>query len=475
MTVSSLRLRLLLLALVSIGVTLALEGAALSVIFERHMERRVADELKVRWDELAAALIVDPKDGPQLDRVLSDPRYQRPYSGAYWQISDETGPRLRSRSLWDEVLPAGAEDHMPSLEADERTGPNGSEIYVVERGIERGSSEPRRYRLAVALDHAEINALREGFVGDATTALVVLGAALLVGAAAQAAIGLRPLQLLRAQLAEIQAGRSARLSGNFPDEVAPLASSLNLLLEQQEIEVARARERAGDLAHGLKTPLTILAGEARRLDENGERGGAKLLREQVAFMRGHVERELARARTRGASAARGSATDVAETVGKLVDLLRRIDKAADLAWRVQIPEGLRVRMDPYDLGEVLGNLLDNARKWARTRVVVTARPRQDRFELCVADDGPGIPQAQYVRLRERGERGDCLVEGSGLGLSIVKGVLDPYGLVLNLAASEDGGCAASLTIEGWIEAGSVTTVDVQHGLGRAMIRSRAST
>lgn len=457
MTVSSLRLRLLLLAALSIGVTLALGGLALSLIFERHVERRVEDELRVRWDELAAALTADANNGPQITQELSDSRYQRPYSGAYWQVSDAAGlPRLRSRSLWDETLPASHEKDSHTEGAVEGKGPNNSQLYIIDREIVRGGEPgPKHYRLAVALDHAEINALRDSFVSDEATALTVLGVILLIGAAAQAAVGLKPLELLRIQLAEIHSGRSARLSGTFPDEVAPLASSLNLLLDQQELQVAKARERAADLAHGLKTPLTILAAESRRLDEAGERDSAAMLREQVAFMRGHVERELARARTRGASVARGTATDVAQTANKLVDLLKRIDREVDLDWIVSVPDGLRVMMDPHDFGEVLGNLLDNGRKWTRSHVSVTAHRTAAGFKIAVSDDGPGIPDAQRSRLVERGERGSHDVEGSGLGLAIVKNILASYGRELHLETAEEGGCAAAFEIKGWVDSAGV--------------------
>ena len=479
MSVSSLRLRLLLLAALSIAVTLALGGVSLSLIFERHVERRVEDELRVRWDELAAALTVNPQGEPQLARSLSDPRYQRPLSGAYWQIADSSGPRLRSRSLWDETLPLDLNRVATTLDAVIRKGPNNSQLYVIERDVVRGGgSAQKQYWLAVALDHAEINALRDSFVSDTAIALTVLGAILLIGAAAQAAIGLKPLQLLRKQLAEIHTGRSARLSGHFPNEVAPLASSLNLLLKQQEQQITKARERAGDLAHGLKTPLTILAVEARRLEESGERESATVLREQVAFMRVHVERELARARTRGASAARGMATEAAQTANKLADLLKRVGKGAELDWVVAVPPELRVRMDPHDFGEVLGNLLDNARKWARSRVTILASPAPKGFVISVHDDGPGIPDAQWSRLVERGERGSPDVEGSGLGLAIVKSVLESYGLELILKATQDGGCTAAFEIEGWLEiapVGSVIGANKDSGGGSTVPRSKQWT
>jgi signal transduction histidine kinase len=452
-SLSSLRLRLLLLAAVTIGVTLGVGGLTLRLIFERHVERRVADELQVRWDELAGAFAVAPDGTPQLSQNLSDPRYARPLSGAYWQIADSTGVRLRSRSLWDETLAQGMDaSHDPEPEAVERDGPNDSEIYVVERDVVRDVGSGRqRFRLSVALDHAEINAARDSFVADTAIALFAFGVVLLIGAGAQAAIGLRPLTNLLSQVAAIQSGRSTRLNGRFPDEVAPLASSLNLLLERQEVEVSKARERAGDLAHGLKTPLTVLAAEARRLEESGATDHAAVLREQVAYMRSHVERELTRARTRGTAVAGGTATEAATTAGKLIDLLRRVGRGADLVWVLDVPQALRIRMDPLDFGEVLGNLLDNARKHARSTVQARANLRGTATTITIVDDGPGIAEDERARLVRRGEQGQPDLEGSGLGLAIVTGVLGSYGLDLELTTLEHGGCAASFVVEGWIE------------------------
>lgn len=439
MRVSSIRLRLILLAAASIAVTLIGTGLALRLIFERHVERRLEQELLVKWDELATSFSVDATGMPVLIQALSDPRYQRPLSGVYWQVSNGIEPALRSRSLWDDVIPGGppAEDH--NTDAVERVGPKGSTVYVVERQVAREvDGVPRRYTLSVALDHAEINALRDSFVADAALVLSVLGLALLAGAAAQTAFGLRPLRRLARQLGAVHSGHSARLSGSFPDEVAPLAKDLNLLLEEQEKQVAKARERAADLAHGLKTPLTILAGEARQLEEDGIRESAALLREQVELMRGHIERELALVRSRGATPAASANASLLDTTEKLVRLLKRVERGGDLIWAVRVPPDMIIGMDPFDLGEVLGNLLDNARKWARSSVVVSARREGECIWVGVTDDGPGIPTVHRARLAERGERGSSHVDGSGLGLAIVTGVLDSYSATLSLDSDERG-------------------------------------
>ncbi len=170
-----------------------------------------------------------------------------------------------------------------------------------------------------------------------------------------------------------------------------MISDLNTMIERQEDVVRKARERAGDLAHGLKTPLTILQGEARRLETSGNIEFASLVRQQVEMMRRHVDRELARARTVGATAAGGTLTDAHKTVSRLIDLVGRMPRADAIAWENQVDEGLRVRIDPDDFGEVMGNLLDNARKWASAHVTVGAEVQDGGVCFVVDDDGPASP------------------------------------------------------------------------------------
>lgn len=421
----SLKVRLMLLAAVSIGLTLVVAGVSLSVIYERHIQRRVAQELSVRWDELAGLVSLDATGRPQVASLPSDPRYRQPMSGAYWQVDTTAGEPLRSRSLWDRslVVPADA----PSDIAFETGGfePD-SEFYLVSRPVVLDSGVAKvPLRLTVALDHHEIKALAEDFDGDLTRALLVIAAALFAGALLQANLGLAPLTRLRDRIAAIRSGTSERMGGGFPSEIQPLADDLDRLLDRQDLLVSRARDRAGALAHGFKTPLTILTLEARKLQEAGQSPAAKVLREQVESMRRHVERELARARIRGAAvndSALGSArsVEVRLTVQRLVDLVRRMPYADKLDFEIDAPAELRIRMDRDDFGEVLGNLLDNARKFAVSAVTVVAVPEDDTARIEVIDDGAGFGA-------DTGERN---ADGSGLGLSIIEDVLGAYGTEL---------------------------------------------
>ena len=450
---SSLRLRLMMLAALSIAVTLTIAGLSLAYIFENHVERLIEQDLEVRWLELADAFALDADHAPILTKGLTDPRYQLPASGAYWRVTENGITRLRSRSLWDQdIAPAKFVHLSPTGKAVEQRGPNGSTLYMMEREVTLdGGREPRIFRLAVALDTVAVSALRRSFTTQVAQALALIGVVLFLGAWVQASFGLRPLKLLRDELAVVNRGSKARLAGRFPDEVAPLVTDLNRLLARQDDLVRKARDRAGDLAHGLKTPLTILQGEARKSEMRGEFDTAASLREQIALMRHHIDRELTRARTFGATAAGGTLTDAKQTVDRLIGLIGRMPRGATIYWDNRLPDGLRLRMDPDDFGETIGNLLDNARKWARSCVRVSARIGDGVASVVVDDDGPGIPPEARGQIVRRGERAAAGGEGAGLGLSIVMDVLAQYGETLTIADAPGGGCRASFGAPGWID------------------------
>ena len=444
----SLRLRLVMLAALTIVVAMVLGGLELVAIFDRHLERRVAQELSVRLLELAGGFAV--VDGaPVLTTTLTDPRYAQPQSGAYWQISDAAGPRLRSRSLWDATLATGASPEQASFIAP---GPGGTTLVMMQRSVRlAGDGAPRSFRLEVALDHAELDDLGASFRADTLLALSLIGGVLIAGAWLQLVFGLQPLQRLQAELARVRAGRTARLAGRFPAEVAPLAASLNAVLDQQEDSVRKARERAGDLAHGLKTPLTILLGEARRLEACGQTEAAGRLREQIGHMHRHVDRQLARARSHGATSAGGTLTDASAIVARMLGLMRLMPQPAELTWRNALPASLRLRMDPEDFGEVMGNLLDNARLWARSEVAVQGLQDGDCVRIVIDDDGPGIRAEHRAVLRGRGETGRPPGAGTGLGLAIVADVLGQYGATLDIEDAPGGGCRVAFELTGWAE------------------------
>ena len=431
----SLRFRVLLLAAVTIGMTLAVAAVSVKLLFERHIQRRIAAELETRFAEIAGSIALNQKGEIVFSRPLVDARYDEPLSGAYWQISMAGTVLERSRSLWDETLPVP--DPLSPDRPREVTAEDGADLYVLARPLEIGpESAGRELTLVTALDHREIEALSDAFGTELNMALLAIAAVLFAGAFLQTDVGLAPLRRLHQAVQNVRSGERQRLDGDFPSEVLPLAEDLDRLLDRHEALLEKARARAGTLAHGFKTPLTILGLEARKLEAEGHRLSAEILREQVETMRRHVEEELARARIRGTAVSgsavgAGTGTDLAPATRRLVDLVRRMPFSDGLRFTIDVPEGLGVRMDPHDFGEVLGNLLDNARKWASTRVTVKAARRDAGTVLLeVTDDGPGFQPASTPTSSRNGD-------GSGLGLKIVEQILEAYGAASSVTRHGD--------------------------------------
>ena len=440
----SLRLRLLVAATCSVVAALVLAGLGLTVMFRHHVERSFEHELINHLNQLTAAFELTETGAPEVARPLSDPRFAKPYGGLYWQIEDAAGDAIRSRSLWDFTLDVPP-DPLSSGELHRHllAGPAGSRLLVIERGLRLGE---RAFRLAVGIDRREIDDNVRDFGWDTTLALAILAVILLGAAAAQVSVGLRPLQGLRAELAKVHAGRSHRLEASFPSEVQPLVDDLNNLLEQQMAAVERARTQAGNLAHGLKTPLTVLAAERRKLAEQGQSAAAEVLDQQIAAMRRQIDYQLARARAASSSRVPGVAAPVSPVVERLVRVLRRVGANPEVELVTEIAGEHVFAGEAQDLEEMVGNLLDNACKWARRRVAVTSERSGQRVAILVDDDGPGLPAARREEVFERGRRLDQSVPGSGLGLAIVRDLAEIYGGRVALEDSPAGGLRVRLEL-----------------------------
>ena len=275
--------------------------------------------------------------------------------------------------------------------------------------------------------------------------LVVLGAIVVTAGVSVIRRGLSPFNLLRERLSDVRSGRTARLEGEYPTEVEPLVHDLNRLLEEREQRVARAVAKAGDLAHGLKTPLAILMQEIERAQAAGQIELATRLREQVDRMRRQIDSHLAQARaTAGGSL--GARAEVAPAVQALVRAMERLYAERRLAFTVNVAEGVAVRVPREDLEEMLGNLLDNAGKWARSRLVVSATPGEGVVTIDVDDDGAGLEEGLREAVMQRGVRADQTAPGSGLGLAIVRDLAEAYGGEISLDESPLGGVRARLRL-----------------------------
>jgi len=257
--------------------------------------------------------------------------------------------------------------------------------------------------------------------------------------------GLLPIERLRARLLAVRDGRHSRIEGEYPSEVQPLVSDLNALLDQRERAVKRAQAKAGDLAHGLKTPLAVLAQEAERTAAAGHSELAALLRQQVERMRGQVDYHLAQA---GAAAgATGTAhCSVRESAEGLARTLLRLHAERGLAIDVEVDPAHGFRGRREDLDEMLGNLLDNACKWARSRVRVSSALADTSVVLTVDDDGPGLDPSLRERVLQRGVRADQAAPGTGIGLAIVRDIAELYGGRIALERAPAGGLRAELRL-----------------------------
>jgi signal transduction histidine kinase len=448
---NSVRGRLALISAIVIAFVLTIAGVALVLLFESYIERRVAQELNSRLLDLAGAFDLNDKGEAVLNGTLSDPRYRSPYGGAYWYVHQGSKLVLKSRSLWDADIaaPVTLSDAVVKVQ-----GPDRRAIYLLERRVTFGEgAQERAFVLGVALEQAEVRALSTSFGTEIATILGLIGLLLFTGAWLQTKYGLQPLFAIRGQLALLRQGERERLDGPFPEEIAELTHDLNTLFAHQKQMIGRARERAGALAHGLKTPMTILYGEARKLDLADQKQTAQSIRGQLDLIRQQVDRELMRARAHGTTTGIGLHADISTTAHRLVGLMQRMPRGADIDWRLPEP-GVHVAMDADDFGEVLGNLLDNARKWARSIVEIDAvHLVGGRVKLSVSDDGPGIPDSFRSEALQRGatitgEGEKPNSESSGLGLSIVSELIAAYGSSLTLDTSPLGGARITLELGG---------------------------
>jgi signal transduction histidine kinase len=274
---------------------------------------------------------------------------------------------------------------------------------------------------------------------------LIAAAAMVVGAI-QVRRGLAGIAQLRTRLAGVRDGRETRLAGRYVPEVQPLVDDLNALLDQREQAVRRAVAKAGDLAHGLKTPLALLALEAERASATGQADVAAAIGEQVDRMRRQIDYHLAHARAAASGASASVRTPVAECADGLARTLPRLYADRHLSIDVRVHPSHAVRVQREDLDEMLGNLLDNACKWARARVVIESSRTGENLAIVVDDDGPGLPADMREKVLQRGVRADEQAAGSGLGLAIVGDLAEVYQGAIALESSPLGGLRATLTV-----------------------------
>lgn len=437
----SLQVRLAVAGGIVLALTLLASLAGLSALFARHTERTVASEMGAAADFLVAMIEPGADGAPRLTAALADPRYDRPYSGHYWRVGIGKA-EWTSRSLWDFTLPIPALAPPPQApQLITLPGPRDTVLLALDRVvIKDGPNGPDHVRVTVARDRAEIDAATRAFRADMLPYSVALAALIILAGWVQIRVGLEPLRRLGQRLRDLAAGQSDRIGDDLPIEVAPLARQIDELIASRAAELVRSRRRAADLAHGLKTPLQALLGEAADLRDAGASGAADGIDSVVQAIRRLVDREL----TRATIAQDGSlqTADPAPLMRAVAGVVQRTPMGQGLDWALDLDAGLMARIDGTDLTEALGALIENASAHARSSVRLAARAEGGWVVLTISDDGPGLPPDQQDRLRQRGQRLDTSGkdggDGSGLGLAIADEIVARAGGTLDLADAAPG-------------------------------------
>jgi signal transduction histidine kinase len=452
----SLAARLIATAAIVTMLGLAMGGLVLSTVFRTAALNNLDSALKTDMDGLIAAAGPDPEGGVTLEEHFLNASFSRVYSGLYYQIESEVSGQsgtLTSRSLFGGHINTHLTSRQGALSWGEAAGPDGQHLRVVQQRIEfpdiatAAPDDRLAYRFVVAGDLAAVDAQTASFNSTLIVSFLLLGAGLVLAMFLQVRIGLLPLRKVSEALSRIRDGKAQTLEGDFPAEIAPLAAELNSLIAHSAEVVARARTHVSNLAHFLKTPLSVLASEADAV-EAGDDGAplAASVKRQVFTMRRQVDHYLTRARASGNAVAFGNRTQVLAVLTDLTRVLGRIYQDRGIVVESKCPADLFFRGERQDLEEIAGNLIDNACKWALGRVSVTARREGAVFTLTVEDDGPGLSPEERLKVGNRGERLDESVPGSGLGLSIVRDISSLYGGFFFLDASSMGGLLARLTL-----------------------------
>lgn len=433
---------------------LPLAGYLIYDLYRKDVQQSFDIQLKKLLTVLTLDSMNTTGDEPVRPNNQYEPLFEVTHSGWYWQIQPidgAPGKRLVSPSLASEVLPSPYQKKFPTDDTGTRwsnvPGPNGVNIRTLEL-IDSPGHDPdkTKYSIIVAgpLDWLETTVAK--FRNRLTIALALVGAGLLGVTLVQIRFGLLPLRRIEKGLALIRSGDARKLAGRLPAEIEPLQTELNALIQSNMDVVERARTQVGNLAHALKTPLAVITNEAR---EDKTAFGSKVA-EQAHIMRDQVSHYLDRARMAASAGTLGRVTPVAPVVEPLVRALERINREKGVTITVSLPDGVKFQGEKHDLEEMLGNLLDNACKWSRSKVYLTvstgASAERKLVTFKVEDDGPGVTAEQRAKIGKRGMRLDESKPGTGLGLSIVGDLATSYRGVLRLDQSQHGGLLVTLEL-----------------------------
>ena len=432
--------RLLLSASVLIVLALLATGTVMDFALRRFIQGQVDGRLDGQILSVADALRIAPDGSLRLEHTVDGPPFERPLSGWYWEVL-APGPVLRSQSLLSQefwIAHPLLEDH-PRPVAIDGTGPPDEPLRVRVKRIAIGA---RTVTIAVSAPLEALAGPLHEALAPLIVTLVLLAAALIGGALLQVRLGLRPLARLQADLTGVIGGRAERITGRQPSEIAPLVRELNTLLDQNAANLERARRHVANLAHGLKTPLATLA---LALEDSACDPTGRLL-PLVTIMDRRIRHHLTRARTAALGGAERSRVPLGPRITDHIAVFAKLYAEKTLRFGTQISPGAAVACDPQDLDEIIGNLLDNACKWSRHEVLITAATSGTLVTLTIEDDGPGLSGEQAVDMIRPGRRVDESAPGYGFGLPITRELADLYGGAFTLARSELNGLCARVTL-----------------------------
>jgi signal transduction histidine kinase len=432
-------------------VVLPVTAFLLVSLYRQALERNFDARLNVYLTSLVASSTEEGAPAPTQPAGFGQPIFGIPFSGWYWQIKPlgkGTRPDFVSDSLLDQQLnlPSanGVEPDASLTRRANIEGPNDQRLRIVEREIRTSGADSTPYSYAVAGDSTEIDRDLAAFTTMLIAALAVAGLGLVAATFFQVRFGLSPLRAIRQGLAAIRSGEAEKLEGELPLEIEPLQQELNALIQSNREIVERARTHVGNLAHALKTPLSVISNEART---QSDALAAKVI-EQAEVMHNQITHHLDRARVAARSSAIGEMTDVGAVLQALKRTLDRIYEERGLEVELVTAPGLKFQGEKQDLEEMVGNLLDNACKWARSKVSASAERSgtEAKVIVIVDDDGPGLTKAERASVVKRGQRLDETKPGSGLGLSIVADLAHLYKGRFLLEPSPQGGLRARLEL-----------------------------
>ncbi|MFN7538217.1 MAG: ATP-binding protein [bacterium] len=437
----SLALRLALAAGLWVAGGLGAVAWLVTDIAVRQIEAAFDARLSGLLDAAVAAAVTDAEGRVVVARAPAGADFERPFSGAYWQITAPDGSLATSRSLWDQTLPAATSGHEGVVLRDV-SGPRDEMLRVAERDLLLPGATGTAH-VAVALSRTEVEVEIDRLRALLLLTFSLLGMGLVAGVVAMVVAGLAPLRRVSQALAEIRDGRREQLAIEAPSEIAPLVVQLDELIAANRVTVERARSHVGNLAHAVKTPLAVLR---NALDQ--DRPDIETARAEASGLERLVQHHLARARTSAlAKANAGMSVAPFLIAEEIANALRRIFVDRGVSIVVEGERGAYVRADPQDLTEMLGNLMENACKWAHGKVLVSVAATDSKVLVTIIDDGPGLPKAERDAVIGRGVRLDERKPGSGLGLGIAAELAALHNGKLEISVAPSGGVAATLHLQ----------------------------